>query len=173
MKHAEDFKKLFRLDPSSPTGLVKIRNGLPAGNKQRTTNNNTYVWSVRGNVLIDGKWKVIKWSLPNVIYELSTGKEVSPNEYITYKDGNKDNFSFDNLELLPAFSHEENKRLNNYAYDNCRNIILDPKNPDYYKDPKDWTHPESLKAIAIDKQARLNGENKPNQRGGGRKRKWN
>ncbi|ELO6840395.1 hypothetical protein R0R95_004632 [Salmonella enterica] len=170
MREKEKFQKLFKLDDNSPTGLALIRNGKPAGYKQPEKRNDSYSWVVKHDFCTDTGRKQIRWSLPLVLWELRTGEELSRSQMISYVDGNKNNLAPYNL-TAERFSIERKQEFKNIAYDNYRNIVLPKLNPDYFKDPKDWTDPEALELLNKEKQRRAAGEGKTRNRIG-RLRKW-
>ncbi|EBW2292217.1 hypothetical protein DFV88_24855 [Salmonella enterica subsp. enterica serovar Newport] len=172
MQYAEEFKKLFSLDPSSPTGLVKNRNGKVAGEKQHNKKQCSYSWIVRAMIdLGDGKKRSVRWTIPLVLYELYHGIEPQADQMIGYKDNNKDNLTKENLYLLP-YNPWQTRDFSKYSFDTFRNVILSLRNPDYYKDPKDWEHPESLLALEKEKEKREKGLSMAYKKAG-RPRKWN
>ncbi|ECV2890799.1 hypothetical protein F2230_21720 [Salmonella enterica] len=153
MKNKEIFHRYFYLDETSPTGLSRHSDGQPAGNKHKCTGAQTHSWLV--NTSVQGK--TYTWGLPFVLYELYNGVKPERNQMIDYLDGNKDNLTRYNL-VLVNFNNSTPKKLAKYAYDNFRNILLKKDSPDYFKDPKDWTEPESLAALEAEKQKRASGE---------------
>ncbi|EDX5289419.1 hypothetical protein BH235_004604 [Salmonella enterica subsp. enterica serovar Javiana] len=153
MKNKEIFHRYFYLDETSPTGLSRHSNGQPAGYRYKCKDAQTYAWFV--NTRLNGV--TYTWGLPFVLYELYNGVKPERNQMIDYLDGNKDNLTRYNL-VLVNFNNETPKKLAKYAYDNFRNVLLKRDNPDYFKDPKDWTEPESLAALEAEKQKRASGE---------------
>ncbi|HAV9873772.1 TPA: hypothetical protein JLH60_004748 [Escherichia coli] len=172
MQYSEEFHKNFSLDPNSPTGLIKNRNGKPAGEKHRNTNHSCYHWIARIRIYnTDGTSTYYKWSIPCVLFELYNGIEPRKDQLIGYKDNNRDNLSKENLYLLPL-TYNESYKAQQVAFDTYRNVILSKRNPDYYKDPKDWTDPEALEALETEKAKRAAGLSVA-YRKAGRPQKWN
>ncbi|EHY6648624.1 hypothetical protein K4M64_004522 [Salmonella enterica] len=157
MKHKEIFDKYFTLDPDSPTGIYYKGTDYPAGYKQKSHGN--YVWVVSRRGKIKGISRLITWSLPRVLYELSHNVEIDNGTMISYVDGNRDNLSIDNLIALPM-NRRTQQQERNLAFDNYRNVILSRLNPDYFKDPKDWTNPEALAALDMERERRKQGISK-------------
>lgn len=153
MKHKEIFHRYFYLDETSPTGFRRHSDKEPAGFKRKNKESQTHTWLL--NVSYRGK--SYGWGLPFALYELFNGVAPESNQMIDYLDGNKDNLSPYNL-VLVNLNNETPKKLAKNAYDNFRNVILKKDNPDYFKDPKDWTEPESLAALEAEKQKRASGE---------------
>lgn len=172
MKYKNLFTRLYYLDETSPTGIRKSWNNEPAGIKQYTRHGNGYVWVIKDYfVLEDGTRLQVIYDLPRILWEMSTGHEPTRNEMIFYADGNKDNLSLYNLNCRPISGHSR-KRYKLAAYESFRNVILPKANPDYFKDPKDWTDPDALKAIELERVKRASGESKPPYPTLGRPFKW-
>lgn len=149
MKHEKVFHKNFIYDESSPTKIRYRRNGKPAGYKQIDRRYDTYNWVLAAK----DAGKCYIWGLPFLIWELRTGFKPDYNYMINYKDVNKDNLSAYNM-VLGRVSLSDNRILKKTAYDNYRNVILPRDNPDYYKDPADWTDPEALSLLNKEKERR-------------------
>ncbi|EGI0196870.1 hypothetical protein IFY90_004274 [Salmonella enterica] len=159
MKNREIFHKRFYLDESSPTGLSRYSDGDPAGIKCRCSGTQSYRWAV----VTKEKGKSYTWGLPFVLYELYNGVEPQRDQMIDHVDGNKDNLTRYNLTLI-SFNNQTPKKLSKFAFDTYRNVMLPRYNPDYFKDPKDWTDPEALEMLEAEKRKRLSGESKFNFR---------
>ncbi|EHV3815218.1 hypothetical protein K0N88_001208 [Salmonella enterica] len=172
MKYKELFKRLYYVDPTSPTGLRNSWNKEPAGYKQKTRHGNGHVWVIKETFQFeDGSKEQVMYTLANCLYELATGHEVKKNEMIFYKDVNKDNLNPVNMCVgkIDLYKLKEYKRV---AFENFRNVILPKSNPDYFKDPKDWTDPEALAALETEKRKRASGEVAKPATTHGRPRRW-
>ncbi|EEO8179083.1 hypothetical protein G7D34_003714 [Salmonella enterica] len=149
MKHEEVFNRHFIYDETSPTAIRCIKTGFPAGFKKYDSRYDTYNWVLsckdNGNSYM--------WGLPFLIWELRTGQKPSNAYMINYRDVNKDNFDSYNM-VLERAKFSVNKNLKKEAVKMFRNVILPRDNPDYYKDPADWTDPEALKCLADERKRR-------------------
>ncbi|EHT3579216.1 hypothetical protein KXY27_004535 [Salmonella enterica] len=159
MKHREIFDSRYYLDESSPTGLRRYSDDAPAGVKARNSDAQSYSWQLTTR----HKGKSYTWGLPFVLYELYNGVEPRRDQMIDYADGNKDNLSRYNL-TLKNYNNTTPKILSKIAYDNFRNVMIPRYNPDYFNDPKDWTDPEALEALAEERRKRVCGESTFNYR---------
>ncbi|EGN4266580.1 hypothetical protein IHZ75_004382 [Salmonella enterica] len=172
MKYKELFTRLYYLDSTSPTGIRKSWNDEPAGHKQKSRHGNGYFWVIKDLFQFeDGSKKQVNYQLANCLYEMLTGHELTRNEMIYYKDVNKDNLNPVNISVGKIDPYEL-KKYKLHAYENFRNVILPKSNPDYFKDPKDWTDPAALEALEIEKTKRATGESKPPAPKHGRPFKW-
>jgi len=172
MKYKNLFIRLYYLDDTSPTGLRKSWNNEPAGIKQITRHGNGYVWVIKDYfILEDGTRTQVTYDLPRCLWELAKGEAPKKNEMIFYADGNKDNLSLYNLSCNPIDLYTR-KRYKLAAYEAFRNVILPKANPDYYKDPANWTDPEALEALETERRKRATGESKPPFPTLGRPFKW-
>ncbi|KJP43604.1 hypothetical protein SR70_04875 [Klebsiella aerogenes] len=172
MKYKNLFTRLYYLDDTSPTGIRKSWNNEPAGIKQRTPHDGGYIWVIKDYfILDDGTRFQVTYDLARVLWELKTGYEPTRKEMIFYADGNKDNLSLYNL-TCNDMNHYTRKRYKLAAYEAFRNVILPKANPDYYKDPKDWTDPRALEALEAERRKRAVGDSKPPFPRLGRPNKW-
>ncbi|EJH4367116.1 hypothetical protein ND480_002109 [Salmonella enterica subsp. enterica serovar Bareilly] len=172
MKYKDLFMRLYYLDETSPTGLRKSWNDKPAGIKQKTKSANGYMWVIPDWFRFDdGTRKQVKYDLAACVYEMATGRELKKNETIYYLDVNKDNLNPVNM-FVGIKDPRKLKQHKQAAYENFRNVILPKTNPDYFKDPKDWTDPEALAMLEEEKRKRATGESKPPVPNVGRPRKW-
>ncbi|EOG8337661.1 hypothetical protein ACLIX5_004459 [Salmonella enterica subsp. enterica serovar Bredeney] len=153
MKYEKEFNDRFVLDETSPTGLRERKTGAIAGEKQKANGYTGYHWIVRTTV----NKKRIRWTLPHVLIELRTGQTLNKFQMVDYLDGNKDNLSAKNLVIVPKTTTKA-ETTHKVAFASYRNIILSRNNPDYYKDPTDWTDPASLAALAAEQEKRAKGE---------------
>ncbi|EDI8735815.1 hypothetical protein GEM21_05485 [Salmonella enterica] len=171
MKYKDLFIRLYYLDDTSPTGIRKAWNDKPAGIKQNNPKGG-YMWVIKDWFHFDdGTKKQIVYDLAATLIEMRTGKPLKKGEQVFYRDGNKDNLLPYNVFTGKADRHQR-KRNTLTAYENFRTVILPKTNPDYFKDPKDWTDPEALEALETEREKRAAGESKPPHPNLGRPRKW-
>ncbi|EKA7615238.1 hypothetical protein OL383_004423 [Salmonella enterica] len=168
MKNEEYFDRHFEINPESPTSIYYKGTTIPAGWKQKDRDG--YQWVVTRHCQIPGGRKQFIWCLTKAIYEKTHGVTLRRNQMVIAIDGNRDNLHPDNLKVVPFSIHVKQKERNTafYAF---RNVVLKRSNPDYFKDPKDWTDPEALQAIEDEKRKRKNGESAA-RIGTGLKAKW-
>lgn len=172
MKYKELFKRLYYLDPTSPTGIRKAWNDEPAGIKQKTGHANGYMWIIKDWVITDdGVRRCIVYDLAACVYEMATGYELQPNETVYYHDVNKDNLKPVNM-YVGKKDPRKLKQQKDVAYENFRSVILPKSNPDYFNDPKDWTDPEAVELLEAERQKRAAGESVPKPTKIGRPRRW-
>ena len=168
MKYKDLFTRLYYLDETSPTGIRKAWNDKPAGYKQRTRSPNGYMWVIRDWFRFeDGTQKQIIYDLASCLYEMSTGYVLQKGESIYYYDVNKDNLNPVNMYVGKTDPYKQ-KELKRVAYENYRNVILPKTNPDYFKDPSEWTDPQALESLTEERRKRESGEIKPPSRRHGR-----
>ena len=159
MKYKDLFTRLYYLDDTSPTGIRKAWNNQPAGMKQK--HENGYMWVIKDWFQFeDGSKKQITYDLAACLYEMRTGQELQKDQMIIYLDGNKDNLLPYNVTVGKQDRYKQ-KRYKQQAYDNFRNVVLPKTNPDYFKDPKDWTHPKALELLQAERDKRATGQCKP------------
>lgn len=172
MKYKDLFTRLYYLDDTSPTGIRKSWNDEPAGIKQKTRSANGYMWVIMDWFSFDdGIKRQVCYDLAACLYEMATGHEVKKNETIYYVDVNKDNLNPVNMYVGKKDPYKL-KQQKTVAYENFRNVILPKSNPDYFKDPKDWTDPEALAMLEAERQKRAAGESTPPPSKIGRPRRW-
>ncbi|EHQ2770447.1 hypothetical protein KRB99_000016 [Salmonella enterica] len=172
MKFKELFTRLYYLDDTSPTGIRKAWNKEPAGIKQKTRHPNSYMWVIKDRfVCDDGVRRQVIFDVAACIYEMATGYELQKGEAIFYHDVNKDNLKPVNMYVGKQDPYKQ-KELKLNAYENFRSVILPKTNPDYFKDPKDWTDPEALQLLEAEKEKRRTGESKPPCPKHGRPQRW-
>ncbi len=161
MKYKDLFTRLYYLDDSSPTGLRKSWNDKPAGIKQKTRHKDGYMWVIKDwFVFDDGVKRQVSYDLAACLYELATGYELQKNETVYYVDVNKDNLKPVNMYVGKKDPYKLQKQKA-AAYENFRNVVLPKTNPDYFKDPADWTDPEALAMLEAEKRSRAEGTSKP------------
>ncbi|MFW3388142.1 UNVERIFIED_CONTAM: hypothetical protein RF648_19325, partial [Kocuria sp. CPCC 205274] len=143
----------------------------PAGYKQYK-HNGGYQWVLTHAMpRKDGTLRNVTHTLAKTIYELTTGDRVfTSRQQLTYLDGNMDNLKPDNLRKIrrSVLMSALDKRR---AYSAFRNVKIKKTNPDYFKDPADWTDPEAVAALNAEKEKRLKGKKPP--RVGSPPRPWN
>lgn len=129
------------------------------------------MWVVQDKITLpDGSRKRVTWSVPHVLYELSTGETIKPTQMIVYGDVNKDNLKLYNLSVkdFDPYLYRAQKESDFNAF---RTVILSRENPDYFKPPEEWTTPQALEALRVEREKRAKGESVINPPFG-RPRKW-
>lgn len=160
MKNKDIFDRYYTFDPESPTCFYNIGTKEPAGYKQKVKNG--YVWVIQKNAQTGRGRKTFMWVIPRIIYEIVHNVTLKPNQLITHKDLNKDNLHPDNL-VLSNFHNSITTKQQKIAYDNYRTVKIPRYNPDYFKDPKDWTDPIALERLNAEKAKRDRGESVPSR----------
>ncbi|MDG0490075.1 hypothetical protein [Klebsiella variicola] len=172
MKYKDLFTRLYYVDDSSPTGVRKSWNDEPAGLKQKTKSANGYMWIIKDwFVFDDGIKRQVNYDLASCLYEMATGYELQKNETVYYVDVNKDNLNPVNMYVGKKDPYKL-RQQKIAAYEGYRNVILPKSNPDYFKDPADWTDPEALAMLEAEREKRATGESKPPASKIGRPRRW-
>lgn len=157
MKNIDVIERYFTLNPESPTGFYYKNTTIPAGYKHKAKDG--YMWVLKRKAPTKRGYKQFMFSLDRVIYEMTHGVEVKRNQMISHIDGNKDNHKPENLKLIRDNRHVK-QREKNTAFIAFRNVILPKTNPDYFKDPQDWTDPEALAALERERELRAQGISK-------------
>ncbi|EBW7358877.1 hypothetical protein E2L92_21970 [Salmonella enterica subsp. enterica serovar Ibadan] len=163
MKNKEIFDKYYVFDPESPTCFYKKGTKEPAGYKQKVKAG--YAWVIQKNAQTGKGRKIFMWSIPRIIYEIVNNVTLKPNQFVTHKDLNKDNLHPDNLEC-GGFDFVLAAKQIRKAYDNFRTVIIPRYNDDYFKDPKDWTDPDAVLRLNVEKLRREKGESLPSRKVG-------
>lgn len=162
------FFKRFEYNPESPTCFYYKGTTKPAGYKDRKRN--SYQWLIDTQFMVKSKRTTFTWSLPKVIFEVSRGIELNDSYMMVYHlDGDKDNNHPDNL-ALRSLSTKPKREENVKAYHEFKNVLISKENSDYFKHPSQWSNPESLEALAREKQLRIDGISQPPKLVGGQKR---
>lgn len=169
MRHKEIFDKYFTYDTNSPTNFFYKGTNKPAGYKKKSKTVG-YQWVIQRYANVGGIHTNIEWKLPRTIYEFANKTNLDRFTLTYHKDGNRDNLKPENIGVADNFIVRLKSDEIQTAFDNYRNVILSRTNPDYYKDPSEWTDPEAVALLAAEKQSR--GKTRRALGKAGRPRKW-
>ena len=131
-----DWNEYFRLDETSPSGLVRIKDryqnnldGYPVGHKQFRKNGESMAWVLK----FQGRLYLVH----RIIWVLRNGS-IDPNLVIDHLDGNPFNNSLNNLSLKTLINNTRNKRQLSNNTSGVTGVRLTKMNGDLWYYEANW-----------------------------------